>query len=60
MSEDIMYCKKQNCTITKCIRNPKNIELHNIPHSFAHLEDNPMYCKKVNWHGNRVKKEDEE
>lgn len=60
MNEDITYCLNSKCKIMSCPRNSKHIQNHNIPHSLAHLEDNPLYCKKPNWHGNQVKEENDD
>ena len=46
-SEDITFCTNKKCTITKCMRNPKNIQNHSINHSFADLDGNKDYCLKV-------------
>ena len=45
--EDITFCSNENCKITVCMRNPKNIKNHDIPHSFADLDGNTNYCLKV-------------
>ncbi len=61
MSEDMTYCENKKCTNTGCVRNQKNIKHFDIPHSFAHLEGNPLYCpnKAHDWNGNQYKgKED--
>lgn len=47
MNEDITFCEKVNCNIMSCLRNPKHIRHHDIPHTFGHLEDDPYYCKKA-------------
>lgn len=45
MNEDITFCNKQKCKIMSCERNPNNIRIWSIPHSYAELE-NTEYCKK--------------
>ncbi len=45
-SDDITFCTNKKCTTTKCMRNPKNIRVHDIPHSFADLDGNKNYCLK--------------
>ena len=50
-SDDITFCTNKKCTITKCMRNPKNIRVHN-PHSFADLDGNKDYCLKAMEKGN--------
>lgn len=47
-SEDITFCTNKKCTLTRCMRNPKNIRHHDIPHSFADLDGIENYCLKVN------------
>ena len=39
MSEDITFCFNTKCKNTKCERNPKNIRLHYIYHSFAFFKE---------------------
>ena len=46
-SDDITFCTNKKCTITKCMRNVKNIRHHEITHSFADLDGNKDYCLKV-------------
>lgn len=46
-SEDITFCTSKKCTITKCMRNQKNIRNHFIPHSFADLDGKKGYCFKA-------------
>lgn len=47
MIEDITWCTNTKCTLTKCMRNPKNIRNKFIDHSFADLENKKGYCLKV-------------
>lgn len=47
MIEDITWCTNKKCTLTKCMRNPKNIRNKMINHSFADLDGNKRYCLKV-------------
>ena len=47
MIEDITWCTNKKCTLTKCMRNPKNIRNKMINHSFADLDGNKSYCLKV-------------
>lgn len=46
-SEDITFCTNKKCTMTKCMRNPKNIRRHEIAHSFADLDGKKDYCLKA-------------
>ena len=46
-SDDITFCTNKKCTITKCMRNPKNIQHRDIPHSVADLDGNKDYCLKA-------------
>ena len=55
--KSLVYCTKKNCPVMDCVRNNKHIT-DNQPASFAHLEDNPLYCKKPNWYGNQVKEKE--
>lgn len=45
--EDITFCTNKKCKLTKCMRNPKNIRIHHIPHSFADFDGNKNYCLKA-------------
>lgn len=45
--EDITWCTNNKCTLTKCMRNPKNIRNKFIDHSFADLENKKGWCLKV-------------
>lgn len=56
-SSDITYCNNRDCDILSCSRNPKHIKYPFLPHSFAHLEGNPTFCKKSNWYGYQSKEE---
>lgn len=38
MSEDITFCVNMKCKM-RCERNPRNIRVHWIPHSFACFEE---------------------
>ena len=38
-SEDITFCMNSKCTNRKCERNPKNIKLHWLDHSYAMFPD---------------------
>lgn len=53
MESKLVYCKKRDCDVMDCSRNPKNVEDFGALMQFAHLEENPLYCKKANW--NRCK-----
>lgn len=57
--KEMPYCKKMDCEVTECRRNPKNITDLSLPHSFAHYEGNPLYCQRNDWNGYQVKKEAE-
>ena len=46
-SDDITFCTNKKCAITKCVRNQKNIQVKDIPHSFADLDGNKDYCLKA-------------
>lgn len=39
MSEDITFCFNTRCKYTRCERNPRNIRLYWMPHSFARFEE---------------------
>lgn len=39
MSDDITFCFNTKCENKKCERNPKNIRVHYIDHSFAFFKD---------------------
>ena len=45
-SDDITFCTNKKCTLTKCVRNQKNIKHWDIPHSVADLDGNKDYCLK--------------
>lgn len=45
--EDITWCTNNKCTLTKCMRNPKNIRNKFIDHSFADLENKKGWCLKT-------------
>lgn len=55
MAKDITYCEKTDCDIMTCVRNRKHINEDYSPYAVAHLEGNPMYCKKNDWNGNQYK-----
>ena len=46
MSEDMTFCMNKECAMKKCVRHPKHIKRHDIPHSFADLEGTE-YCIKT-------------
>ena len=54
-SDDITFCTNKKCTITKCMRNQKNIRVHNIPHTVADLDGNKNYCLKVRGKDKEIK-----
>lgn len=48
MTEDITYCvdaNEKDPACSKCDRNPKNIRMHWMPHSFAKLSGS-CYCDR--------------
>lgn len=55
MADDMTYCKNLECDIMECTRNYKHLEDYALEHKMAHLEGNPLFCKKVNWNGYQVK-----
>lgn len=53
---DEVYCTNEKCPLTDCWRNPKGKTLPKQA-GFAHLEENPLYCKKSNWNRNQYKED---
>lgn len=56
-----IVCKNFHCSVDDCPYNYTSGKFQLIPNVIydpAHLEDNPKYCKKANWYGNRVDEND--
>lgn len=50
-----LICKKLNCDIKDCPYHHETLTNYSIPHNAVHLYENPLYCKKNNWHRNQTK-----
>lgn len=51
------YICNKLCAVTSCPRHPvKSLEFiaTDVTVKMVHLEGNPMFCKKITWHGNQV------
>lgn len=48
--DDKTFCGNYCCNILECERNPNNIRIKTIPHSFASFEGNERICRKVKKH----------
>ena len=50
-----LLCNKTDCPKKDCIHHCKSLRKRSADNTVvAHLEDNPLYCKKANWYGNQV------
>lgn len=54
------YCNNFNCDIIDCMHNPKNIPDPNQTERVAHLEENPLYCKKGTFNRYQVEVDEDE
>lgn len=53
-----LICKKVDCEKKDCIYHHETLTNYDIPHTVAHLEENPLYCPKGNWHRNQYQRKE--
>ena len=49
-----LICNNLNCDAKDCVYHHNTLQNYSTDHKVsAHLEENPLYCKKSNWNRNQ-------